>query len=182
MCKCLLVFVTTVTLGVAAQSESAGMVDFGRFAPPGKGGEFVEVQIGGELIQFAAKLAEKQEPELAKLLRNVRLVRANVVGLTDDNRESVQQRIQKIRKELENLGWTRNVNVLGKAGEDVSVYTRIQEDETLTGVVVTVVEPNEAVFVNVVGAIKAEQIAGLVDNLHLHSLKKLHVGQNDQNQ
>jgi len=60
-------------VGVAIQAENTppGYVDFGKFSPPTSGGEFVEVHITSNLISMAARLAEKNEPEIAELLRGL---------------------------------------------------------------------------------------------------------------
>jgi len=163
----------TASLCLTAHAESPGVVDFGKFTPPGKGNEFVEVQVRSNLLIFAAQLVEKEEPEAAKLLRSVQLVRVNVVGLTDENREEMQKRIQKIRQDLESHGWERNVNVQGKDGEDVGVYTQTSGGETLAGVAITVIDPKNVVLVNVVGDIRPEQIAALGESLNLKPLKEI---------
>lgn len=163
----------TAGLALTARAESPGAVDFGKFTPPGKGSEFVEVQVRSNLLNFAAVLVEKKEPEAARLLRGIQLVRVNVVGLTDGNREELQQRVQKIRQDIESRGWERNVNVQGKKGEDVGVYTRMLPDNSLAGVVVTVVDPKNIVLANVVGDIRPEQIAALGEQLDIQSLKDI---------
>lgn len=156
-----------------ARAESPGVVDFGHFTPPGKGSEFVEVQVRSNLLNFAAQLVAKVQPDAAKLLRNVQLVRVNVVGLTDENREDMQKRVQKIRQKLDDRGWERNVNVQGKDGEDVGVYTQTSGGETLAGVAVTVIDAKSVVLVNIVGDIRPEQIAALGESLNIKPLKEI---------
>src|SRR5215472_2458383 len=92
-------------------AHSSGLVDFGKFTPPGDGGQFVEIQIQSNLLSLAAQLIEKQQPDAAKLLRSVQLVRVNVVGLTDDNRAEVTKRVQQIRQDLTPQGWEQTVMV-----------------------------------------------------------------------
>ena len=116
LCHSLAFALITASLALKAHAESPGVVDFGKFIPPGNGSEFVEIQIRSNLLNFAATLVEKDEPEVAKLLRGVQLVRVNVVGLTDKNREEMQKRVQQVRQDLEGRGWKRNVNVQGKDG------------------------------------------------------------------
>lgn len=163
----------TASLCLTAKAESLGVVDFGKFTPPGKGSEFVEVQVRSNLLNFAAQLVEKEQPDAAKLLRSVQLVRVNVVGLTDENREEMQKRIQKIRQDLESHGWERNVNVQGKDGEDVGIYTQTQGGTALAGVAVTVIDPHNIVLVNVVGDIRPEQLAALGEKLNIKPLKEI---------
>lgn len=163
----------TASLCLAAHAESPGLVDFGKFTPPGKGSEFVEVQVSSNLLNFAAQLVEKEQPEAAKLLRSVQLVRVNVVGLNDKNREEMEKRIQKIRLDLEERGWDRNVNVQGKSGEDVGIHTQTRGGETLAGVAITVIEKKNVVLVNVVGDIRPDQITALGDSLNIKPLKEI---------
>ena len=47
------------SLCLTARAESPGVVDFGKFTAPGKGGEFVEVNVRSNLLTFAAQLVEK---------------------------------------------------------------------------------------------------------------------------
>jgi hypothetical protein len=103
----------------------------------------------------------------------VQLVRVNVVGLTEENREEMQQRVQRIRQDLEERGWERNVNAQGKKGEDVGVYTQTQGGTALAGIAVIVIDPKNVVFVNVVGDIRPEQIAALGEKLDIKPLKEL---------
>jgi hypothetical protein len=158
---------------LASSAESPGLVDFGKFTAPGNGSEFVEVQVRSNLLNFAATLVEKEEPDAAKLLRSVQLVRVNVVGLSDANRDEMQKRVKDIRQTLEGRGWERNVNVQGKDGEDVGVYTQLQGGTALAGIAVTVIDRENLVLVNLVGNIRPEQISALGEKLNIQPLKKI---------
>ena len=173
LCRSFALTLLTAGCCLTARAESPGVVDFGKFTPPGNGGEFVEVQVRSNLLNFAAILVEKDEPDAAKLLRSVQLVRVNVIGLTDANREETTKRVQKIRQELESHGWERNVNVQGKDGEDVGVYIQMQGGTALAGVAVTVIDRENVVLVNLVGDIRPEQIAALGEKLNIKPLEKI---------
>jgi hypothetical protein len=168
----LAVAVTALSLNLHA-GTTAGEVDFGKFTAPAKGGEFVEVQIKSNLIGIAAKLVEKEEPDAAKLLRSVEMVRVNVVGLTDENRDEMEKRVEQIRKDLDGGGWDRNVNVKGEKGEDVGVYTKTRGSDALSGLVVTVIEAEHVVLVNIVGDIKPEQVTAIGEKLNIKPLKEI---------
>ncbi len=61
-----------------------------------------------------------------------------------------------------------------KDEQDVGVYLKTHGKETVQGVVVLVTEgKKEAVFINIVGDIKPEQLAQLGDRLHIDPLKKI---------
>jgi len=156
-----------------ADAVEPGQIDFGTFNPSGDS-EFVEVNLPSSLIALAAKFVEKQEPEVAKLLSGLKLVRVNVIGLTEDNRSDLEKRIKKVRGELSGKGWERLVTAQ-KQGQDVGVFLKMDKDSAVQGLAVTVIESGKhAVFVNVVGDIKPEQLTMLGERLHIDQLKGLH--------
>jgi hypothetical protein len=161
-------------LGVvlAADKPSAGFVDFGTFTRDSANAEFVEVSIGSNLLSMAARLAGAKEPEAAEVLRGLQTVRVNVIGLGDNNRAEVVDRIEKIRGELVAKGWERIVTAQ-KKGEDVGVYVKTRGEEAVEGVVVTVLDSRkEAVLINIVGDIKPEKLSVLGERLDIEPLKK----------
>ena len=160
------------SVGICADSPSAGYVDFGKFSPPASGGEFVEVHIKSNLITMAARLVEKSEPDVAELIRGLQLIRVNVIGLDDGNRAEIEKRVKKIRSELDAQGWERIVTAQ-KKDEDVSVYLKTRGSDAVEGLVVTVIEGNrEAVLINIVGDIKPDKIAVIGERLDIEPLKK----------
>ncbi len=167
------IFSIVVSAGLCAETQPPGQIDFGKFSPPGAGGEFVEVNLSSSLISLGARFLEKEEPDVARLLDSVQLVRVNVIGLNDENRADIEKRAQKIRKELESKGWERIVTAQ-KDDQDVGVYLKTHGKETVQGVVVLVTEgKRQAVFINIVGDIKPEQLSLLGDRLHIDPLKKI---------
>jgi hypothetical protein len=161
-----------VAFNLQAAAPTNGYVDFGNLNPPNGGGDYVEVNISSTLIGLAARLVEKQEPDAAKLLNGLHQVHVNVVGLDDQNREEVTQRIQKVRNDLDRQGWERIV-VAKKEGKDVGVYLKTQNKDTVQGLAVVVMDGDkQAVFINIVGDIKPEQISLLGEKLHIDALKK----------
>jgi Domain of unknown function (DUF4252) len=163
------------TISSAADTE-AGYVDFGQLVPSAAG-QFVEVNLSTAMLKFAAKLAARQEPEAAELIANLKRVRVNVVGMDDNNRADTVARIESIRRKLEAQGWTQMVTVREKEGGDnVDIHVKQHGDDAIDGLVVTVLDKKgEAVFVNIVGNISADQIAKIADKLDIEPLKKLHV-------
>ena len=159
--------------GLSAKSASAGSVDFGSFAATGNG-QVVEVKLEPALIKFAAKIAAVKEPEAAELLKNIEQVRVNVVELDETNTADATAKIAAVRTQLESAGCAPTVSVRDpKKGDDVVVYIKTGADDCIEGIVVTVIEDKkQAVFVNVVGSIRPEQLAELGKRLDIDVLKR----------
>src|SRR5215510_12957915 len=144
--KCITMSVTTcavlwtaLTLNIRAENLAPGQVDFGSFSPSSSGGEFVEVNVTSSLISMAARFVEKEEPEVAKVLKGLHLVHVNVIGVTDENRAELETKAQKIRKQLDGHGWERIV-MAQQQEQNVSVYLKMEDKETVQGLVVTVMD------------------------------------------
>ena len=163
-----------VTVSRAAESDP-GYFDSGQFAPS-ENGQFVEVNLSAGMLKFAAKIAATKEPEAAALLGNLRQVRVNVVGLDDKNRAGAVEQINAIRRKLASQGWTQIVTVREKEGGDnVDIHVKQNADESIEGLVVTVIDKKgEAVFVNIVGKITADQLGVLAEKFDIDPLRKVH--------
>jgi Skp family chaperone for outer membrane proteins len=162
-----------IAANVSAAGLPAGQVDFGTFTPSSSGGKFVEVHVTSSLISMAARLLEKEEPDVAALLNGLQLVHVNVVGLDDANRAEVERRVEKVRRELDGSGWQKVV-AARQQDQDVGVYLKTRNKDSVLGLVVTVVEANkQAVFINIVGDIKPEKLSVIGERLHIDPLKHL---------
>jgi hypothetical protein len=155
----------------AADSAEPGFVDLGKLMPSANG-QFVEVNISPMMLKFAAKIAAHQEPDAAELLGNLKHVRVNVVSLDDSNRKGTMEQIEGIRRKLEAQGWTQMVSVREKdGGDNVNVHVMQKGEDQIEGLVVTVIDDKgEAVVVNIVGNISAEQIAKVGKDLGIAPL------------
>ncbi len=153
-------------------TTAEGYVDFGQLVPAAEG-KFVEVNLSPGLLKFAALCVSKEEPQASELISSLRRVRVNVVELNDANREKTIERVQAVRQQLVAAGWTTLANVREQPkGDDVQVFARMRGEEAITGLAVTVISDNrEVVLVNIVGEIKAEQIATLAARFHIDPLK-----------
>jgi hypothetical protein len=129
------------------------------------------------MLKFAARIAAKQEPEAAELIRNLKSIRVNVVGLDDTNRAATIDKIEGIRRKLESDGWARMVTVRDRdAGDNVDIHVKPRGEEAIDGLVVTVIDKKgEAVFVNIVGNIQADQLAQVAEKFDLEPLRRVHL-------
>jgi hypothetical protein len=159
-----------------AAETDAGYVDVGQFLPASNG-KFVEVNLSSGLLRFAAKLACRHDPETAALIGNLKSIRVNVVGMDDSNRPATVAKIEAARRLLEAKGWTQIVTVQdNEEGDNVNVHILKHNDDAIDGLVVTVIDhKGEAVFVNIVGNITAEQLGEVADKFDIDPLKRVHV-------
>lgn len=164
---------TAASLTLFAAELPSGYVDFGKLVPSADAEQFVEVHIQGNLLKMAAKLAKSHEPDVAELIGRLEHVRVNVVGLGEDNRSQVRDRVASVRKDLEGRGWEKVVTVQEK-NEDISVFLKARGADVVEGVMVTVISGDrEAVFVNVVGEVDIEKLGQIGERLNLPPLQKL---------
>jgi hypothetical protein len=169
-------FAALLSASIYAADSEPGYIDMGQLVPSAKG-EYVEINLSPSLLKFAAKIASKQEPAAAALIGNLKRVRVNVVSLDDGNRKGTIEQMDNIRRKLESQGWTQMVNVREKnGGDNVNVHVKQASEDVIEGLVVTVIDKKgEAVFVNIVGNISADQISEVATALNIDPLKKIHV-------
>jgi hypothetical protein len=156
-----------------AVAREPGYVDFGKLVGPIKG-EYVDITLGKGLLKFAGVIAKCKDREAAELIAGLTSVRVNVVGLDDSNRAATTDRIVALRQELARDGWESIVVARGKNQDDVAIFVKQRDGEVIDGLVVTVIDERkkEAVFVNVVGNIKAERLAAIGEHLDIPQLRK----------
>jgi hypothetical protein len=159
-------------LAVPAWAGEAGYVDFGKLKAPARG-EFVEVNVGKALLKFAGVVVRCENPEAADLIAGISRVRVNVVGMDDSNRTATTERIAAVRADLARDGWEQIVSAQSEKQEDVAIHVKQRDGEVIEGLVITVIDgrKKEAVFVNVVGRIKAEQLAVVGEHLKIPQLR-----------
>jgi hypothetical protein len=157
---------------VRAANSEPGAIDFGKFSPS-PGAEFVEVNINSNLIAMVTSFAKKAEPEVAEILRGLKSIRVNVLGLNAENRDEIQSRVASVRTQLEAGGWDRIVSVMDGA-DDVGVFMKTKGAEVVEGLVVTVLSgKKEAVLVNIIGDIRPDKLATVGERFNIEPLKHL---------
>lgn len=152
----------------------AGEIDFGTLLAGAVGTKTVEINLPEPLLAFAATIAKCQDADAAALIKDLKHISVNVLGMDDKNRADITSRVQKIRTELAATGWLRAVNVQDN-GDDVAVLIKLGSGSTIEGLAVTVLsKSNEAVFVNIVGNIDPVRIAAIGEKYGIDPLKKVH--------
>lgn len=144
--------------GRLAAADHPGSVDFGSFAEFGSE-TVVDVRIGGWLMGLVREAAEDEDD--LDVLRTVKEVQIRVVEVDDQELGQLRDRANDFMGQLSADGWEEMVTV---NGEDDYVRIVVKGDESsLDGVtIIALGDDDEAVFVNIIGSIKPEQIAQLI--------------------
>ncbi len=157
-----------------ATAAEPGFVDFGPALAGASSTKNVEINLPEPLLNFAATIAKGQDADAAALIKDLKQVRVNVLGMDDKNRADLTARVQKIRADLAAQGWLRAVNVQDN-GDDVAVFFKLGHNSTIEGLTVTVLSRNsDAVFVNIVGNIDPARIAAIGEKYGIDHLKNIH--------
>lgn len=153
--KKLLVAAGVLGLGTAAVAQD--YFDFGRI--PGLPDQpAVQVELTPGLLAFARETTRATDPATADLLSSIDGVRVRVYH-SPENADDIQKYIDEAASRLERADWQPIVNV--QDDEQVRIYMK-GDEESITGLTAMILDDNNAVFVNVAGTIRPEQLAQLI--------------------
>ena len=185
LARCLLVGLVVLCIvgGVQAQEDTKtdprrhpGYVDFDVLGIQGILGDVeavVEVSVPPPLLKMVAAAVEPEDPQLAKLLSNLALVRVQVFEqIGSDQAKKLQKVTAVASKNLLERGWMNVVRV--REGEDrVDILLKL-EDDSIVGLVVFVISPDgEAVLVNIVGELDPALLGKLAAQFNVPAVSQL---------
>lgn len=125
----------------------------------------VMVNIGGPLMQLMAAAAQaSDDPEAAAMMRDLEGVRINIYD-TGGNLEPALAQMQQAHQALAAADWMPIIQVK-EQGENIQMYTRLEGD-TMQGMAIMVVNAEEAVFLNILGAIDPSQVSRVMEQMNV---------------
>jgi hypothetical protein len=134
----------------------------------------VEVYLKQPMLKLLSEFGKHEDPEMFDLFSRLYLVRVQVFESTRALTEKFDAESSKTIKELDRRGWERVVRVR-EDEERVYVYLKPSEDyEYIQGIVVIAIEDfDEAVFVNIVGDIRPDDIGKLSSHFDIEELDSI---------
>jgi hypothetical protein len=142
-------------------TKEPGYVDFGDFTAFENSTKVTEVILDEDLLSVLATMSDVDDPNIMALLNGIRLVKANVYEISEENKDLLKKRINEIDSKLSNAKWKRIVKTKGE-DEIANVYIKLNNDKEIIGLAVTNFEKGgEAAFVNIVGNIDLATIGKL---------------------
>jgi hypothetical protein len=176
--------VATVFLGAAAAAAQnvdakikklPGYVDFQSMKVfDGKEAK-VEVFLKEPMLNLVSKFMKEEDQELHDMLSKLKLVRVQVFDVDAAEEKHYAEVTEKTTTMLDKSGWERIVRVR-EEGDNVDIYLFPSKDyESILGIVVMVIEEDEAVFVNIVGEIRPEDISKLGQQFDIEELDNVHI-------
>ena len=160
-----LCFAALICLPAGAQESSMqslpGYVDFGALDSV-YGEPRVRINISGTLQKFMAAMS-KEDPEAAALMQNLDAVRVSVYS-TDGQADAAREQISTIKKQLLEDAWEPIVQVKESA-EEVQIFVKT-DGENMQGLTVLTANTEEAVFINILGAIDPAKLQTVMDQLN----------------
>jgi hypothetical protein len=161
-----------------AQSDDVknepGYVDFGDLAQFESTTGVTEVILDEDLLSILAQISTDEDPNVMAILEGLKLVKANVFEVSEENESGLRSKINSIDSKLSGTDWKRIVKTRSE-DEIANVYIKHNNNKQIIGLVVTSMEKDdEAAFVNIVGTIDLATIGKLGKQFnipHLNGMK-----------
>jgi hypothetical protein len=156
-----------VSMPVLAQEDElkdlAGFIDFGDLSAT-YGEPSISINIGGTLLQFVGMFAEKDDPEAAQVMSQLKGVR--VFGYPVDGDATVaKQKFGEVKNTLKAKGWEPVVQINEK-DEQVLIYMKIN-GSAMEGMTVMTVDDEEVMFINIIGKLDPKQLHTVMDGFDI---------------
>ncbi|HVT61172.1 MAG TPA: DUF4252 domain-containing protein [Thermoanaerobaculia bacterium] len=175
-CVCALLLLGVLSYPAQAQPPKPRLEDAPGYLPMSELGFArqelsVEINLEGALLRMVGETAREDDPELAKLVGEIKAIRVQIAPLKEMGAEKAHARIGQAARWLDDKGWKAAVRVREK-DEETYIFTREVGGE-IVGLAVLSVEPDEAALINIVGHLDPAQLGSLGHGLHLRALEKV---------
>lgn len=128
-----------------------------------KASEVVDVSLDGALLQLASRFLDDRNPDEANVKKMVAGLKAIYVKSFefDEKDQYKESDVEDLRTQLKAPGWSRIISAHSKRhGDNSDVYLKTDAGQ-ISGLAIIVTDPKELTIVNIVGAIRPEDIRDL---------------------
>ena len=144
-----------------------------------KASETVTVSLPRSLLQLAASVLQKDDPDQAKIKRLVSNLQGIYVRSYEFEKEgefSIRD-LEPLRKTITGTGWSCLVSVHSKkSSADTDVCLR-QDGDKILGLAILATEPKKLTIVNILGAINPQELEMLQGQFGIPDLKDIRKSQ-----
>jgi hypothetical protein len=173
--KIIIATIALLSINILSQStdvtKEPGYVDFGDFTEFENSTKVTEVILDEDLLSVLATMSDVDDPNIMEILNGIKLVKANVYEISDENKDLLKKRINEVDSKLSNTKWKRIVKTRSE-DEMANVYIKLNNDKKIIGLAVTNFEKGgEAAFVNIVGNIDLATIGKLGKKFNIPHLE-----------
>ncbi len=163
--KIIIAAIAVLSINILSQStdvtKEPGYVDFGDFTAFENSTKVTEVILDEDLLSVLATMSNEDDPNIMAILNGIKLVKANVYEISEENKDLLKKKINEIDSKLSKTNWKRIVKTRSE-DEMANVYIKLNNDKKIVGLAVTNFEKGgEAAFVNIVGNIDLATIGKL---------------------
>ena len=163
----LIALISMLALPAMAQEDALkdfpGYVDFGELSSM-FGDPTVQIAVGGSLLGFVSALSAREDPEAAELFNRLHGVRVSVFENPSMTEAKVDY-VKTISSKLAEQGWESVVTV-NSDDEQVRIFMKFDGTD-VEGITVMALEEDEAVFVNVIGELKPDELGKVMENFDI---------------
>jgi hypothetical protein len=171
--------ILAAVLPLAAQ-EIKMPVNLDRLAA--KASEVVDVSLDGPLLQLASRFLSDKDPDEAHVKSLVRGLKGVYVKSFEfeDRDQYKPSDVEELRTQLKAPGWSRIVTARSKRNGDNSEIYLKTEGGQISGLAIIVTDPKELTIVNIVGAIRPEDIRDLGGHFGIPRIDDITPNKNDK--
>ncbi|MBT4496813.1 MAG: DUF4252 domain-containing protein [Gemmatimonadetes bacterium] len=173
----LCLFSLLIALGSAGAGENiekmSGYVALDQYLTiPTEAETSIEVFLKAPLLRMVSAATRRDEPELAEMIDGISLIRVQGFSVAAENLARVREEIAALAAGMEENGWER-VARIREGDELIHVYLKTNGEKVDGLMMMGFENPDEAIFVNIVGDIDPAQIGRLGSKFNIAPLDSL---------
>ena len=158
--------------GEAVTRSQSGYLDLDRFVSENSGNVKTEVFLHSNILQMAARLVRQAEPEFAKMLESIALIRVVDLEFQDSDVGSIDNRSSSLLSSMRDGSWQTLVRTRN-GDERTEICMQSRDPDRIDALAIVSGRGTRLSVVNIVGEIDLEKIVRLGEQFNIQSLEGL---------